>query len=250
MKINNGKRIGRVLYIVEGSKTEFSILKKIFCNILNYSYVEKRRNRLGYFVSEQDSFSRVAVINTKESNIRFISEDDFYLDSLFVTLLEKYNFPVEQSAIYYLFDRDPESNTDSNLIKRYIKEFANPYDNEEGFKPGQLLLSYPSIESFVVSNFKNNSCDIRFELGKDLKKYIAANTDIQLNKINDETLVNAANEFFEYLKCVKVNFDVDSFSNASAAVFDKQEMDYLNGRGYSLFSMLTLSLLQLGILEI
>ena len=40
MKLNKEKHIGRVLFIVEGSQTEFSILRRIFCNILGYSYIE------------------------------------------------------------------------------------------------------------------------------------------------------------------------------------------------------------------
>ena len=54
MRINKDKHIGRVLFIVEGSQTEFSLLRRIFCNILGYSYVEKRRNRLSYFSSVRD----------------------------------------------------------------------------------------------------------------------------------------------------------------------------------------------------
>lgn len=48
MKLNKDKNIGRVLFIVEGSQTEFSILKRIFCNLLGYDYIEKRRNRPTY----------------------------------------------------------------------------------------------------------------------------------------------------------------------------------------------------------
>lgn len=144
MKINPEKHIGRVLFIVEGSRTEFTLLRQIFCNLLGYSYLEKRRNRPTFFVSQQDQYSRVAVINTKESNIRDISENDNYLDDVMDMLREEYQFPVDQSAIYYLFDRDPKSNTDVPLIQQYIEALADPYDNAN-YKAGQLLLSYPSI---------------------------------------------------------------------------------------------------------
>lgn len=50
------------------------------------------------------------MINTKESNIRDITENESYLDDLFDMLITEYNFPVDQAAIYYLFDRDPETN--------------------------------------------------------------------------------------------------------------------------------------------
>ncbi len=249
MKINKDKHIGRVLFIVEGSQTEFSILRRIFCNLLGYSYIEKRRNRPSYFTSTQDRFSQVAVINTRESNIRDISENETYLDDVFDVLREQYQFPVDQSAIYYLFDRDPKSNTDSALIEKYILSLANPYDNEDGYKAGQLLLSYPSIESYIISNFKDDTRLLRFELGKDAKAFIGANTDIQTNKISEETLIKAAYEFLEYLKSEKIEFDIDEFAPASHTVFTNQEAEYLSGAGFRLFSMMTLAFLQMGILE-
>ncbi len=249
MKLNKDKHIGRVLFIVEGSQTEFSILRRIFCNLLGYSYIEKRRNRPSYFTSTQDRFSQVAVINTRESNIRDISENETYLDDVFDVLREQYQFPVDQSAIYYLFDRDPKSNTDSALIEKYILSLANPYDNENGYKAGQLLLSYPSIESYIISNFKEDANLLRFELGRDAKAFVGANTDIQTNKISEETLIKAAYEFLAYLKSEKVEFDIDEFATASHAVFSKQEIGYLSGAGFRLFSMMTLAFLQMGILE-
>ena len=89
MRLNKDKHIGRVLFIVEGSRTEFSILRQIFCNLLGYSYVEKRRNRPTYFESSNDRFSKVGVINTQESNIRDISENEAYLDEVFDTLRDQ-----------------------------------------------------------------------------------------------------------------------------------------------------------------
>ena len=154
MRLNKDKNIGRVLFIVEGSQNEFSILKQIFCEILGFSYIEKRRNKPRYFEKPRNRFSQIAVINTRESNIRDISENENYLDDVFNVLREQYHFPVDQSAIYYLFDRDPKSNTDSEVIENYILSLSNPYDNDD-YKAGQLLLSYPSIESYAISNFRD-----------------------------------------------------------------------------------------------
>lgn len=250
MKLNKNKRIGRVLFIVEGSQTEFSILKRIFCNLLGYSYIEKRRNKQKYFVSETDRFSKVAVINTRESNIRDISSNEEYLDQVCDVLREEYKFPIDQSAIYYLFDRDPKSNTDSALIENYIHLLADPYDNDNGYKAGQLLLSYPSIESYIISNFKYETDSLRFQLGKDMKAYIGENTDIQINKISEETVLKAAYEFLNYLESQEIDYDIDEFSEASHIIFNQQEKEYLSGKGFRVFSMLTLALLQMGILEL
>ena len=125
MKINKEKRIGRVLFIVEGSKYEFALLRQIFCNIFSYNYIEKRRNTPDWFVAQNDPYSTIAVINTKESNIKDITENDKYLDELFSLLVDEYGFPVDQSAIYYLFDRDPKSNKSVNRIKDYIQTLKN-----------------------------------------------------------------------------------------------------------------------------
>lgn len=101
MKLNKEKSIGRVLFIVEGGRTEFSLLKKIFCGILDYEYIEKRRNRPNYFQSNKNKNSRVAVINTEESHISFVEDENNYLDNIFETLIIDYNFPVDNTAIYY-----------------------------------------------------------------------------------------------------------------------------------------------------
>ncbi|MCM1246125.1 MAG: hypothetical protein NC293_10845 [Roseburia sp.] len=249
MKINKEKHIGRVLFIVEGSQYEFSMLRKIFCNIMQYEYVEKRRNKPAAFVSKNDSHSRVAVVNTKESNIADITENEDYLDAVFDMLRKQYKFPVDKSAIYYLFDRDPKSNVDSNKIENYIKTLKNPYENDNAMKAGQLLLSYPSIEGYTVSSFRTNSFLICRNLGKDMKEYITNNTDIQLNKLSEETMLNATSEFIEYLKSENLEWDVDDFEPTSSEIFKRQEERYLENKGFRIFSMLTLAFLQMGIIE-
>ncbi len=65
MKLIKNKRIGKILFIVEGERHEFSLVKKIFGDILGYKRIEKRRARATYYVSQTDSHSVVAVINTK-----------------------------------------------------------------------------------------------------------------------------------------------------------------------------------------
>ena len=231
IEINDKKSIGRVLFIVEGSKTEFAILRKIFCDILKYEYIEKRRNR-------PDTF---------KSNINYITDSEEYLDVLFEMLRKKYDFPVDNAAIYYLFDRDPKSNTDVERIKTYIDTLKDPYDNGIT-KAGMFLLSYPSIEAYTVSGFEKNSCEMRKNLGSELKTYIGENKNIQFNKFSESIVLNAADEFLKYLFNEKLNYDLDDFSPTSKEIFSRQEKEYLSGNGYKLFSMLTLAFMQLGII--
>ncbi len=251
MKINAEKHIGRVLFVVEGSHTEFILLRRIFCNLFGYSYIEKRRNRPTYFCSRQDPNSQVAVINTKDSNIKEISDNDDFLDEIMDVLQNEYHFPVDRSAIYYLFDRDPESNTDVQRIQHYIETLTDPYDNADFYKAGQLLLSYPSIESYTISNFVTDAKSVTMSLGAEAKTYIGQHREIQTNKLSRSTILHAAREFLQYLIDEGLeDWDIDHFSPTSSAIFAKQEERYRQGNGFRVFSMLTLAFLQMGILEI
>ncbi|MCT4632515.1 MAG: hypothetical protein N4A76_07230 [Firmicutes bacterium] len=79
MKINKEKNIGKVLFIVEGSKTEFYLLRKIFTNILDYNFEEYNRNsNYKQYTSKTNRHSQVFVINIEESNIKFINKDNDY----------------------------------------------------------------------------------------------------------------------------------------------------------------------------
>lgn len=250
MKINKDKRIGRVLFIVEGSKYEFSLLKKIFVDIFQYEYIEKRRNKPDRFIGSKDSYSRVAVINTKDSNIRDITENQEYLDQVYELLQEKYDYPVDQSAIYFLFDRDPESNNDKERILSYIRNLKNPYENDDYYRGGQLLLSYPSIESYILTALDSNSGQNRFSLGKDIKHYISFRPDIQINKLDEAAMENAAECFLSYVCSKERILDVDNFEKESERIFEQQDIDYMKGEGFHLFSMLTLAFFQMGIISI
>lgn len=249
MKINKDKPIGRVLFIVEGSSTEFNLLRRIFCNVLGFEYIEKRRNRPSVFYKENNPLSTIAVINTSDSNIKDISDDE-YLDELFLMLINDYHFPVDKAAIYYLFDRDPASNTDVEAIIQYIDTLKNPMDNDDGMKAGLLLLSYPCIESYMVSSFQKNAYEVEFGIGDHVKGYIGQHTAIQMNKISEDTLLFATEEFLAYLGHLNLDWDIDDFSKTSRTVFERQEEKYASKSVYSLFSMLTLAFIQLGIIEL
>ncbi len=41
MKLIKNKRIGKVLFVVEGSKHEFSLIKKIFEDLLGYQRIKR-----------------------------------------------------------------------------------------------------------------------------------------------------------------------------------------------------------------
>lgn len=157
-RINKDKNIGQVVFIVEGAKTEFYILYKIFTEIFDYQYeTVKRGKTYKQFNKKDNPLSRVIVINTEESNIKFINKDNEYLNKLFEELIDSYNLNIDNASIYYIFDRDADSNTDSEFIENLLYKLKNSKENDDYYMQGILLLSYPAIESFTLSNFDNNS---------------------------------------------------------------------------------------------
>lgn len=243
MKINKDKHIGQVLFIVEGSSTEFNILRTILLNIFKFKYIEKRRCRTNWYVSSNDSHSKVAIINTSESNIKDIDDKDF-INNMFEILINEYQFPVNKSAIYYIFDRDPKSNTDSEAIRNYINILKNPYENDDGLEGGQLLLHYPSVESFVISNFIDDSHLLHINLGADAKTYIGKHKKIQFNKLTEDTLLHATDEFIKFMKCEEIEWEnYDEFSRSNLKIFEMQEKEYKSGNGYKVISTLVMAFL-------
>lgn len=175
MELVKNKRIGKILFIVEGGKHEFTLIKRIFCDILGYKRIEKRRTKAIYYVSSTDSHSVVAIINTKTSNIESINDKE-YFEKIFCELIEKYSFDVTNAAIYYIFDRDSESNKNIELISELINSLKNSRENDDNMMGGMLILSYPSIEAFEVSNFIDDTYKISAKLGADVKELIADNS--------------------------------------------------------------------------
>lgn len=249
MKLIKNKRIGKILLIVEGGKHEFSLIKKIFSDILGYKRIEKRRDKEVYYESQTDSHSVVAVINTRTSNIGSINEKE-YLDEIYEELIEQYSLDVTNAAVYYIFDRDCQSNTDSELILGLLRTLKNSRENEDNMMGGVLILSYPSIEAYEVSNFEDKSFKLCAKLGTDVKEYIDKNAKkIAMNKINEDSIIHACNELGQYIRSEGIEIDLDDFSDANIKIFDKEEKCFDNKNTYFLLSMMSCILLDLGILQ-
>ncbi len=249
MKIRKDKSIGQVLFIVEGEKLEFNLLRRIFCDIFGYDLIQERRNGISRFTNNENKNSRVAVINTSSSRAASISDTE-YLDGIFEKLINEKDFPVDKSAIFYLFDRDPLLNLDSAVIKNFIDTLQDPYDNG-ALQAGLFLLSYPSIEAFTISNFESTQ-ELRFSLGSEAKEYVnSQNTTMQFNKITEKTLALATQEFMFYIreKCL-LQWNVDAIAPLHDQIFTKQEQCYTQNNYYEAFSMLTAAFLYLGMIEL
>lgn len=251
ININKSKSIGKVLYIVEGSKTEPFLLDHIFGKLFGYQIeMSLREKSYRKYRAKDNPLSRVFVINSEQSNIRYINEPNDYLDALFIELITEYDFDVDNAAIYYLFDRDDHSNNDTELIKGLIAKLKNSRSNPGYERQGMLLLSYPSVESFTLSNFMKSSFNKEFDTGKHLKQYLDANK-INHRRIDEETLIIAANELIDALQLInECRYDLDDISECSNNIFDYEESYKRQNDVYKALSLLIISLLDLGLIEI
>ena len=246
MDLVRDKRVGKVLLIVEGARHEFNLVKKIFVDILGYTQIEKRRGTAEYYVRKGDIHSVVAVVNTKTSNISSANEEK-YLDSIFEELIEQYDFDVNNAAIYYLFDRDPESNTDDRLIAGLIDKLKNSRENKDNMRGGMLILSYPAIEAYEISNFVDRTLELRARLGSKMKDYINKNAKvISMNKISRDSIIHAGAEMQAYLDEYGTALDLDDFSSTNGAVFINEEQSLKESCTYRGLSCI---LLDLGLLK-
>ena len=249
LKINLKRNIGTVLIIVEGSSDEFELLKQIFKNILHYNYIEKSRNKQNFknydeFVMKGNENSRVIVINAKNSNLSSIKKDKDYLNEIYIKLYEKYDIDIKNVSVYFIWDRDNKSNPKS-IVKESIEKLGNSMENKNGDMNGLLLLSYPSLESYIISNFDDRTIFIK---EKNLKRYIKKH-NYNISKIDKHTLLKATVMMHKvFLKLEIDEYNLDDFSKTSIEIFEKQEKHLNNKKYYYLLSLISLILLDLNII--
>ena len=217
---------------------------------MNYQMETILRDK-GYrrYNSQENPNSRVFVVNTEESNIKYIARDNLFLDKMFIELIENYDFDIDNAAIYYIFDRDSKSNTDASFIRNMLSVLTNSRDNQFD-RQGMLLLSYPSIEAFTLSNFKEKSFDSRFDTGEKLKKYLHDNK-INHSRISEQTLKHATMELIDVMKQLNLGrLNIDFFGENNIKIFDYEEEIYNCESAYRIVSLLCISLIDLGIISI
>lgn len=251
--LDKNKHIGKVVYIVEGDKREHTLLCHIFKNILDYSVVQVKRGKAPFqkYESKADKNSKVYIVSAENSNIKFAQNQSGkdYLDKVFSTLFEKYNLEIFNASVYYIFDRDSESNFYSHC-KNLSEILVNSKDN--GIESnGLLLLNYPGIESYIKSCVDNTSEDY-IETPEMLKQVVSAGK-YQNNKINEACLINAGyNMLYTVNNIIDRDMslsDIDNFSFVGNTILERENDLYLSKNIYRILSLLSVSLIDLGIIR-
>lgn len=250
---SSDKRIGKVLFIVEGTKTEMNILKYIFTHIFDYQCEKLDRiDRYKPYNKKTNPHSSIFVVNTRESNINDILDQDGYLEDIFIRLNNEYGFKVDRTAIFYIFDRDNHSNTNKAIIEELLYRLNNSRESNENnnYRQGLLLLSYPSIESFTASNYIKDSFEVEIDTGAHLKQYLHSKK-IAYQKINTDTLKLAIKELDRALKLMEITeYNLDDFSDMNIKVYNYEEQIYQKNKRYKLLSSMCLALMDLGLITI
>lgn len=246
--INPHKRIGSVIYVVEGEKTEPELIRHIYQNILGYNTLTVKDGEIMSLNKSDDKYSFVYVITAKHPQISLLEEKSSleYMSYIYRLLTHNYNLDVENNALYFIFDRDRQSNS-KKFIKDKILKYENSRDNDNNMN-GLFLLSYPCIEAFYCNA---RSDETRLANGKEAKRYTKP---FLLQDLNKDSLLKATKEFLNIYKRIDdKNFDVallDKFGNTNNKILNMEENYYFNHETYITLSLLILSLLDLGIIEI
>ena len=268
--IDKTKNIGNVIFVVEGGRkesggTELRLLKKVFADILGYEVQELRRGSeefIGYGVNPQ---FRVFALNLPKNQLTQLTEDS--LDELFRRVREEFGIKPENCPVFYLYDRDALSYKRNELRKRYVQKYTDPYGTEQGDQ-GQLLLSYPAIESYLMSCVQDETFRQSCLLGKDAKKklseYICKMRNVdnldEHTKIVDmvfsenpqegeRCLLHSVNEMELTLEKMGISsFDLDDLGETLLRAYDVQQQKYNDENTFWVLSLVGMALLELGVI--
>ena len=247
LRINFKKNINTVVIVVEGAEYEFKLFKHIFLKVLHYTYIEKSRNQSKFreyneFVMKGNENSKIIVINTKNSNIGSIEDDENYRNELYKLLYLKYGIDIKNVPVYYVWDRDRGSN-DITKVTNLISKLGNAYENED-YQNGLLLLSYPCCEAYTISNFES----VKY-LSTNIKQYVKEK-HLRISDINKHTLLKAVIDMHNKLLGLGIlKYDLSKFGKINLKILNLEEKIYNQNKTYILLSLISLILLDLGIIS-
>lgn len=247
LKINLKKKINTIVLVVEVAEYEFELLKQIFRNVLHYSLLTKSRNKHEFkeyneFIMKGNEDSKIIIVNTINSNIGTISDDEVYRNELYILLYEKYGLDIKNVPVYYIWDRDQESNK-GKVVLSLLNKLSNAYENEN-YENGLLLLSYPCCESYTISNFEKNIKTVEGSI----KDYTRKN-GYSLNRIDKYKIQRAVLEMCKALDGMNIIFDIDNMKKTNVDAFNFEENYFKKNNTYLLLSFISVVLIDLGIIS-
>lgn len=268
-RIDKTKNIGNVIFVVEGGRpesggTELRLLKKIFAEILDYEVQELRRGCEEFIGHGKNSQFHVFALNLPKNQLTELNEES--IDELFCRVKEEFSVKPEDCPIFFLYDRDVLSYHRNELRGKYVKKYTDPYGNENGDQ-GQLLLSYPAVESFLLSSICDNTCMQTAPMGRDAKRLLRnaiCHEELEIDNLHqrtvnlvfsddvfeaEERLIHSINEMDTGLDLIGVGtYDLDNLGPTMLNVYDAQQQKYNSDNTFTVLSLIGMALLELGVI--
>lgn len=248
LKINKNKTIGEIVVVVEGESDEFKLLKHIFTEVLDYDYISIKRNKIMQheFHSKSNKNCTVIVANTSNSSINTIMEDEEYKDKLYSLLKREYHRSLKSTPIYLLWDRDKETTKEEYVVKA-LDTFTNSMDNNYDMN-GIILLSYPCLESYHLSNFDKNLWRKKFTTSADAKKEFKTSRN-SIYDITEKTLLLAVENMHRSMLGYSIrSYEPSDFKKINETIFRKEKECYKENRYFNALSLISIMLIDLGII--
>ncbi len=250
LKINKNKTIGEVVVVVEGESEEFKLLKHIFVDVFDYNYIPVKRKRgiTDILKSKTNKNSTVIIVNTSSSSMKSIFTDENYEDELYELIMKDFKKSLKNIPIYILWDRDKENNT-KEIAKKGIDTFKNSMDNDCGMN-GLFLISYPCVESYEISNFNKQTYLMNFVSSEEAKREKKSHAKkYSLTNISEDSLLNAAGNMHRtFIRYDINNYDPSNFYEKNKKIFKFEESVYKSNGYYNALSLITVMLVDLGII--
>lgn len=248
MKLNPNRRIGKVLYLVEGDVDEVEILEHVFNKVLKYTVVayDKRSDNVTCLVNPNDKYSKVFIVPMKYSAVSKIESSNDYIDYVYHRL-KSFGLEKDECSKYLIFDRDNNSNSHETLA-RLFKVFKNSLDNELEIN-GLLLISYPCVQSFLCECFNDQT---RLSSSALMKQYT---NRFNVSDIKETDLLSGMETMMKTLLSIilQPSFnleELDDMESINAMVLEHQDEHLLKRHVYITLSMIFISFIDLGIIEI
>ena len=250
-RIDKTRNIGNVIFVVEGGQKEsggreLRLLRSVFSDVLGYEVQELRRGCEEFIGYGENPYSRVFALNLPKNQLTQLNEDA--LNILYRRIADEFNIKPGDCPIFYLYDRDYKSYGHNQLRKNYVEKYTDPYVNDEG-NQGQLLLSYPAVESYLLSCIQDDVYMQTYFLGKDVKP-VLDNTGFSEEKIYaEEHLIHATVEMDKGLTSFGLGiYDLDDLAPTLLGVYDAQQEMQREAGEFSLLSLISMALLELGLI--
>lgn len=267
-RIDKTKNIGNVIFVVEGGRpetggTELRLLKKIFVDILDYSVHELRRGSEEFIAHGKKRDYSVFALNLPKNQLTQVNEDS--MDELFARLREEFGIKPEDCPIFFLYDRDVLSYRKNELKRNYVEKYTDPYGTDSGDQ-GLLLLSYPAIESYLLSCISDDVINISSKLGTEAKSMLtekicadAERKEVHLKTVDlvfsdkkseaENRLLHSITEMDKGLAEVGITqYDIDNLAETLVDVYDYEQNEYFEKGTFKFLSLVGMALLELGLI--